>query len=315
MATKGRRRVGATLVGVLLAVPAQAQAQDLLDPASFSAIVRLVRWSGVLTSVLLILFVWFLLRLLDRTFEGLSRAFNHRRLLLQKVRAILYFVIYVGTAGIAVLLSFELRPEVLALVGGGLAVGLGFATKDLVASFISGLMILFDQPFQVGDRVAFGGEYGDVTRIGLRSVRIRTLDDNIVTVPNNLFLQGITACGNYGALEMQVVVDFFIGIDQDFQRAMELVRLSAVTCPYTHLSRPVVVLLSQEVVETYFALRVRLKVYVHDTRNEKKLVSDVTIRTLKAFRAEGIGPPAILERRHPPAPLRPPDSARPTAAR
>ena len=46
----------------------------------------------------------------------------------------------------------------------------GFATKDLVASLVAGLLVMFDRPFQVGDRVWFGGEYGDVLAIGLRSV-------------------------------------------------------------------------------------------------------------------------------------------------
>ena len=73
-------------------------------------------------------------------------------------------------------------------------------------------MIMADRPFQVGDRVSFGGQYGDVTAIGLRSVRVRTLDDSVVTIPNNLFLTDVTTCGNYGVLHMQLHVDLYIGI-------------------------------------------------------------------------------------------------------
>jgi hypothetical protein len=49
-------------------------------------------------------------------------------------------------------------------------------------------------------------------------------------------------------------------------------------------------------VENYIALRVRLKIYVLDTKYEKALVSDITLRVLEAFEAEGIQPPAILHR-------------------
>jgi len=122
------------------------------------------------------------------------------------------------------------RPEavgLMAVLGGALFISIGFATRDLLASLVAGVMIIFDRPFQVGDRVRFGGEYGDILAIGLRSVKLRTLDDSIVTIPNNLFLSEVAASSNAGALDMQVVVDFYIGIDQDADRAMKLVREAA----------------------------------------------------------------------------------------
>jgi hypothetical protein len=51
---------------------------------------------------------------------------------------------------------------------------------------------MFDRPFQVGDRVSYGGEYGDIIKIGLRSVRMNTLDDNIITIPNNKVFTDVT---------------------------------------------------------------------------------------------------------------------------
>ena len=185
----------------------------------------------------------------------------------------------------------------LAVLGGTAAVAMGFAMKDLVASVVAGVMIMMDRPFQVGDRVSFGGEYGDITSIGLRSVRMVTLDDNVITIPNNKFLTDITSCGNYGALDMQVVIDFHIGVDQDVRRARQIIKEAAVSCRYTYLPKPVVVLVSQVIVESYIALRVRLKAYVLDTKYEKAMVNDITLRILDTFAEEGIHPPAILHRR------------------
>ena len=54
--------------------------------------------------------------------------------------------------------------------------------KDIALSIVAGVMIMFDRPFQVGDRVSFGGEYGDVTVIGLRSVKLRTLDEEATRI-------------------------------------------------------------------------------------------------------------------------------------
>jgi small-conductance mechanosensitive channel len=157
-------------------------------------------------------------------------------------------------------------------------------------------MIMIDQPFQVGDRVAFGGEYGDITAIGLRSVRLQTLNDNTVTIPNNKFLTDMTSCGNYGALDMQVVMDFYIGLDQNVTKARDVVTEAGLTSRYVHLPKPVVVLVNQVIQDNYVPVRLRLKAYVLDTQYEKAFETDVNLRVMRAFEQHGIAPPAILYR-------------------
>lgn len=263
---------------------------------NIAEVTRLIRWSGVATSSLVIAGAWLALRFLRDTTERLSAQFTNRRFLFQQVATILQFVLYVGT-GVAVLaLSLRLDDAALTLIGGTVAVSVGFAVKDLVASFVAGIMIMVDRPFQVGDRVNFGGQYGDITAIGLRSVRLQTLDDNTVTIPNNKFLNEITSNANYGALDMQVVMDFHIGADQDILRAREIVSEAAVSSRYAYLPKPVVVLVSQFMGEGHYAVRLRLKVYVLDTRYEKVFETDINLRVMRAFNDAGIGPPAVLQR-------------------
>src|SRR5690606_15198805 len=100
-------------------------------------------------------------------------------------------VIYVMASSVVIGLSVRLDSTALTVIGGGLAFSVGFAMRDLVAAFIAGITIMFDRPFQVGDRVQYGGEYGDIIKIGLRSVRMNTLDHNIVTIPNNKVLTDV----------------------------------------------------------------------------------------------------------------------------
>ena len=118
----------------------------------------------------------------------------------------------------------------------------------------------------------------------------------MVTIPNNMFLSEITSCGNSGVLDMQVVVDFHIGVDQDVHLARELVREATVTSRYVHLPKPIDVLVSQVIIDNYFALRLRLKAYILDTQYEKGFETDVTLRVLEAFGENGIRPPSILHR-------------------
>jgi small-conductance mechanosensitive channel len=62
----------------------------------------------------------------------------------------------------------------------------GLAIKDVAANLVSGVLLLMDRPFALGDVVAAGGVQGTVEHISLRSTRIRTLDGPVVTVPNSI---------------------------------------------------------------------------------------------------------------------------------
>lgn len=261
-----------------------------------TTLTHMIRWGGLWMSVGAIILAWLLLRFVDQFVAQLGRAFAEKRMLLQKLSAFFHFGIYIITIVSVVLLSFKISQEVLAIIGGTIAVATGFAMKDVMASLVAGVMIMLDRPFQVGDRISFGGQYGDVVAIGLRSVKLQTLDDSTVTIPNNMFMNQVTTCGNYGVLDMQIMVDFYIGLDQDVPRARELIREATITSRYIYLPKPVVVLTSQEVIDNYIAVRLRLKAYVLDTKHEKAFVSDVTLRVMEAFDNHGIRPPAILHR-------------------
>jgi small-conductance mechanosensitive channel len=280
-----------------------AAAQALPEPPTVDAVTTLThmfRWTGLIASIFVAIGAWVLLKFLDRAVEQLGTVFADQRLTLQKFSAFFRFGIYFATITTAILLSLEISREVLTILGGTAAVAVGFAMKDLLASLVAGVMIMFDRPFQLGDRVSFAGQYGDIINVGLRSVKLRTLDDSMVTIPNNMFLNEITSSGNYGVLNMQIMVDFVIGIDQDAHRAREIVREAGVTSNYVYLPQPVEVIVSQITLDSLVALRLRLKAYVLDTNLEKAMETDVTLRVMDAFREEGIRPPAILHRKVPP---------------
>jgi small-conductance mechanosensitive channel len=274
-----------------------ARAQEVAAQInSVTTFAKTIRWEGVAASVLAIATAFVVLRATDRIIENLGGVFVERRLLFQKLATFFRFTVYLVTIVSIVMLSFQISREILALIGGTAAVAIGFAMKDLAASIVSGVMIMFDRPFQLGDRVSFAGEYGDVVTVGLRSVKLRTLDDSIVTIPNNRFMTDVISCGNYGVLDMQIMVDFHIGVDQDVVRAREIVREAAVISAFVHLPKPVAVNVSQVVIDGLVAMQLRLKAYVLDTQYEKTFVTDVTLRVHEAFTAEGIQPPAILHR-------------------
>ena len=287
---------GLVLISVALA-PAGALAQpDLTDGAleSLDSLVHMFNVGGLVASLIIVFIAMVVLRFITGIVDNIGEVFAERRLTLQKFNAIFQFAVYLMMGVMIVRLSFNFSEQTLSLIGGAVAFAVGFAAKDLVASLVAGFLIMIDRPFQVGDRVTFGGEYGDVTAIGLRSVRIRTLDDSVVTVPNNQFLTDITVCGNYGVLDMQIMVDLYIGTDQDIVRARDLLEEATATSKFVYLEKSIEVLASQVVLENLVAVRMRVKAYVVDTRYEKEFETDITIRAMAAFADNGILPPSRL---------------------
>ena len=289
---------GLGVLFILLPFTAKSQDVDVVpDVSQIALLSQIIDLPGFSRAIAVIFFAWLLLRFVDRIVDDLGSSAADRRLLLQRMNAFFHFFIYLLTALFIIFYSFNFSAEVRAVIGGTVVVAVGFATRDLLASLVAGVLIIFDRPFQIGDRVKFGGEYGDILNIGLRSVKLRTLDDSTVTIPNNLFLSEVASSGNSGELEMQTVVDFYIGVDQDIRRARELVREAAATSRYIFLPKPIVVLASQVPLESCIAMQIRLKSYVLDTKFEKEFETDITLRVQAAFAEDRIQPPAVLHRK------------------
>lgn len=234
-----------------------------------------------------------LVRFTDRLVQRLSDRRVTRRLLIKQANTLFAFTAFVLATAWAISTLFRLSSEAILALSGTLAVAGGFALKDVASSFLAGITILVNRPFQVGDRIHFDGFYGEVKEIGLRSVRLVTLDDNVVTIPSNRFMEQSVACANAGALDCMVVIDFLISPAADHVRARELVQDAVLASQYLFLGKPWVVRTSTEATaDGRVLVKLRAKAYVYDARQETAFSSDVCDRVLRAFRASGIVMPA-----------------------
>lgn len=214
---------------------------------------------------------------------------TQRRLAINQTNTLLGFAAWALAGAIAVSSLFDLSSQALFALSGTIAVAAGFLLKDVAESMVAGVSILVNKPFQVGDRITFGSFYGEVKEIGLRSVRLVTLDDNLVTIPSSKFLSEPVASANAGALECMVVIPFYLSPDADHERAQQIVRDAVLSSRFLYLGRPISVLLSVHLADEVGAvIEIKARAYVYDTRYEKQFASDVTDQTLTAFRAEGI---------------------------
>lgn len=250
-----------------------------------------IAFGNVMQALLVLATVWVVVRLTTGFVVQMGVRFSDRRLLLNQIASAMRFVIW--TVGLALaVLALDLSKEILLTLTGAAAVTIGFALKDLAASVIAGVIIIIDRPFQVGDRVEFGGYYGDIREIGLRSVRLVTLDDNLITIPNNKFLTDLSSSGNAGALHMMVPVDFEVSVHEDLERVRRLVEQCLVSNPYVYTAKPWAVTVKQVVHDHFLAFRVTAKAYVLDIRYEKLYETELTERVHAVFQREGIKYPS-----------------------
>ncbi len=170
---------------------------DLLDLP-----LRLYSWTSLfLGFVRLVAILFVVYRCIDLVAEFLLiRARNTRTRaddllipLFQKIGRVAVFI--VGAILLAGLFDFNVAGLVAGLGLGGLAFAL--AAKDTVENLFGSVTVLLDQPFSVGDYVSVGGMEGTVEHIGLRSTRIRTPLNSLITMPNSTLIA--TSVENLGA--------------------------------------------------------------------------------------------------------------------
>ncbi len=171
----------------------------------------------------------------------------------------------------------------------GIGVAIGFASQDVLKNIIGGLILIFDKPFQVGDKINVGGTYGEVVTIGLRSTRIQTPDDNLVSVPNTQVVEGQVANANASVPHCQVVTDLYLPTWVDVMEAKAIAYSAAANSKYVYLEKDIVVNVRDEYQEG-FLTHLIVKAYVIRHQYEFALASDITETAKSEFQRRGMLP-------------------------
>ena len=255
-------------------------AEVLLSILNFEVVLQII-----VLAVVSYIFVRIVVSILFRLSERFESHRVHIRMIAPLFKMVVYLIAIYYIASYVLALSSNQLVAFSALTGAII----GFGLKDLFADVVGGIVIMLESTYHVGDQIRMGDYYGEVIDIGLRSTQLRTPDDNIVSVPNNLIFIESVASGNYGKSEMMVITDMFIDPQSDAYLAMKISEEAAFTSKYIFLDdkHGVTVLLN----EFPSHLRVRIKAYVNDLRYEFEFRSDITRRSWKAFAQHGIKAP------------------------
>ena len=133
--------------------------------------------------------------------------------------------VLVGFAALAVALTAAGFPSFLtafATLGGAMALAIGFASQELLSNFVSGLFILKDKPFKKGDWIEWSNGTGIVEEIDLRVTRVKTFDNELITVPNSeLANNAVKNPVAFGRLRVKFL--FGIGYGDDIEKATNII--------------------------------------------------------------------------------------------
>lgn len=172
---------------------------------------------------------------------------------------------------------------------GALALAVGFAAQDLLGNFVAGIFILKDKPFEIGDWIEVNDITGRVEDIDLRVSRVRTFDNERITVPNgelaNNALKNPVA---YDTLRQKFT--FGIGYDDDIDRAKEVILDEAATNTDI-LADPEPSIHVTELADSYVGLQTRFWIGEPSRGSFTKTRSELVQAVKERCDAEGIEMP------------------------
>lgn len=120
-------------------------------------------------------------------------------------------VYIIWSVGILISLSvFGLNTTSLAVAFGALSIGLGFGLQNIANNFVSGLILLFERPIQVGDVVEVGGIWGEVKKINVRATLVQTYNNSSLIIPNSEFIS--TTVTNWSHRDPYIRRDLLVGV-------------------------------------------------------------------------------------------------------
>lgn len=267
----------------------QSLTEELMTPPSVS---DLISFQRIFWAIVLFILGVFLIKFTTKVLELFAERSTKYRISIKGIVPVFRIlgwslVVYIIIAGI-----FRPPAATLLAVAASLGIAIGFAAQDIFKNIFGGIMILFDRPFQVGDKIEAGQHYGEVVKIGLRSTRIVTPDDSLVSIPNGDIMTQPVLNSNAGEPNCQVVAEIYLPITIDTERVRQIATEAAQVSKYIFLDKPIAVLFFNEVKERRSYFKMRLKAYVMDIRYEFAFKSDMTELVMKELLQQKIISPS-----------------------
>lgn len=194
-----------------------------------------------------------------------------------------YIVVFVGTVVALQFIGVDLTG--LAVVLGFLSVGIGFGLQNVTSNFISGIILLFERPIKIGDRVTVGDTEGDVKHINIRSTTIQSVNNIAYIVPNSEFISTTVINWSHGDSKLRVDLDVGVSYNSDLDLVLKILYEIA------HSNNDILKNPKPEVHLKEFgdsSWNMRMRVWIDKPKKHYYVRSDLNCAIVRAFRKNNI---------------------------
>ena len=241
--------------------------------------------------VLLILSAFYVTRSfisVGRSFIGELPRQGVRTDLIGPIQVVFTYALW-GLFGLYALSALGFSLTSLAVVAGGLSVGIGFGLQNIINNFISGLLIIFGQTLREGDVIEVGGNLtGTVKRINVRSTMVETPDNAVIFIPNAEFLSGRLTNWTRNGRMVRRSIAVGAAYGTDVQLAIRLLRQTAEEHPNVLAYPPPSVLFTDFASRS---LNFELRFWIADIAHGVDISTDLRVAIDRVFAEHGVEMP------------------------
>jgi len=260
--------------------------QDMFLATSWEVGKTIISVQAIVDFIFIIVITWVFAKLLKIFLEVeiFSRFKFPRGMPTAILTTLNYMIIISGT--ILAFSSLGVTTQQFALVIGALGVGIGFGLRNIIANFVSGIIMVFERPIQIGDIIEVDNTMGDVQSIGARSSTIKTFDGAEVIIPNADFIAKEIINWTLSDKQRRKTIDFKVSLDNDVDEVLKIMNEVAVSHKNV-VSKPEPVPTFQGFGEYYLTF----KLYFWLSDNIIEAQSEIAIHLYKKLKEAGINLP------------------------
>jgi small-conductance mechanosensitive channel len=188
-----------------------------------------------------------------------------------------------GFLAVLSLLGMSLQNFVVVL--GALGVGIGFGLQDIVNNFLSGLILLFERPVKVGDFIVVNEEWGNITKIGLRSTVVETIAHSEIIVPNSQLISEKVTNWTHSTRVARLNVPVGVAYGSNVPLVLKILAETAKGHPEA-VPKPAPSVLFMEFGDS--SLNFEIRVFIQDITSNFRIRSEILQQIDARFRESGI---------------------------
>jgi small-conductance mechanosensitive channel len=227
----------------------------------------------------------FVTRILTRTiFDRVLRRFSIKEGLRYTLRRLAEYTLIV----VGIIIAFQfigVDLSGLAVIFGLLSVGIGFGLQSVTANFVAGLVLLFERPIKIGDRITVGDIEGEVEEISMRATRIKTLNNISIIVPNSQFVSSSIVNWSFGDPRVRLEIDVGVSYESDLDLVLQSLKEVALENPHV-LKKPEPDVLLKEFGDSSWNMR--LRAWIDNPHGHHVIRSEINCAIVRKFRERGI---------------------------